>query len=198
MTNSNDIELIDCDGVIRDFVKILNKVYNREYPDNQFHGKITEYNLSKVYPIGEDIGKFYSELFAEEIYTQAEVFPGALKFLNELVKYKKIYIFTTQPNKKVEEYTEYWLNKNNIPYDSLIFTKDKRLVKGQYLLDDYTKNLERVSEAKSSIPICFNQDYNQDWKGPRVYNYNKFLEIIKNDKITTQSELETFLLNNNL
>jgi len=196
MQDYREIELIDCDGVIRDFVGKLNDVYNREYSDKKFYGKITSYDLSLFYPIGKEINNFYAEIHAKEIYTRAEVMPGAIEFLNELMKHKKVYIFTRQPSKQAEKYTEEWVDVNKIPHDSLLFTEDKRLIKAQYLLDDYTNNLKKVSDAKSSIPVCFNQDWNQDWNGPRISYYNKFLEIVKNDKITTQSELETFLSDN--
>ena len=57
-----------------------------------------------------------------------------------------------------------------------MFTQDKSEFIGDYLLDDCTANLERIRQERNSIPVCFDQPWNQDWKGLRVESYNKFLE----------------------
>ena len=175
--NPEEVELIDFDDVIREWNPHLNKIWNRENPNNQ-KSLPTAWDLKKHY--GPEIVEFYQVTHAEEIYIKAPLIKGALEFLHELSKIKFIYLVSTQPNQQVEEYTRDYILKNTVPFNELIFTKDKSSVKGNHLLDDGTHNLERVLEIKSSIPVCFNQSWNQDWKGLRVYNYNEFLDIVKN------------------
>ena len=169
---------IDIDGVIRDFVTKLTEVYFRENPG---HKQIRNdaYDLAYWFPIGKEIYKFGYETHAEEIYTEASSYPGAKEFLKKLNKDYKLIFVTHQPNKSLESLTIKWINKNELPYQDIIFIKDKSIFKGGYLLDDCTQNLQRISEVGNSKPICFNQTWNQDWNGQRVNSYDKFLEIIK-------------------
>ena len=170
-------ELIDLDDVIRDFNPHLNFVWNRENPNNK-KNLPRSWNLSENY--GHGINEFYQEKHAEEIYTKAPVIPGAIRFLEELMRIKQVYIITKQPNKKIEEYTKYWIKKNKVPRDELKFMQDKTKIRGNYLLDDAVDNLEAVKNARSSTPVCFNRKWNREWTGLRVYNYDQFLDLVRN------------------
>ncbi|MBI2004015.1 hypothetical protein HYS72_00970 [Candidatus Pacearchaeota archaeon] len=168
---------IDIDGVIRNWAGKLSEIYFRENP---VHKQIRNdtYDVGCWFPIGKEIYKFGFEVHAEEIYTEAQVYPEAKEFLKKLHKDDELVFVTHQPNKNLEYLTIKWINKNELPHDCILFTKDKSKFKGDYLLDDYTKNLQRISMVRNSIPICFNQPWNQDWNGQRVNSYDKFLEII--------------------
>lgn len=168
---------IDIDGVIRNFTGKLEEVYLRENPTHKILRRDV-YDLAHWFPIGKEIYKFAYEIHATEIYTKASLYPGGKNFLTKLAKMSEVIFVTHQPNKNLEYLTLEWIYKNELPHHDVIFTKDKSNFKGDYLLDDYTENLKRVDEMKSSRPICFNQPWNQDWKGQRVKSYNEFLEII--------------------
>ncbi len=175
--NPKETELIDIDDVIKDWNPYLNYVWNRENPHNQKSLPQT-WHLAEHY--GLEIIPFYQIKHAEEIYTKAPLIPGALDFLNELRKIKKIYLVSSQPSKETEEYTEYWIINKRIPFDLIKFTNDKGSIKGNHLLDDGVHNLESALNSKKSVPVCFDRKWNQDWKGLRVYNYNQFLDLVKN------------------
>jgi 5'(3')-deoxyribonucleotidase len=172
-----NIELIDVDDVIRSWNHFLNYIWNRENPNNK---KPIPKTWDIVAHYGSEIIEFYQVKHAEELYTNAPVMEGALEFLYELKNIRDIYLLSTQPNKEIEEYTEYWLIKNSIPFTDYKFTHDKSEVKGNHLLDDWPRNLEKVLQAKSSIPVCFDQPWNQDWKGQRVKTHQEFLNIVRN------------------
>src|SRR3989344_9106796 len=117
-----ETELIDIDDVVRDWNQHLNFVWNRENPHRK-KGLPQNWDLKKHY--GPDIVEFYQVKHAEEIYTKAPVIPGAIEFLIELSRIRAVYIISSQPNKQIEEYTEYWLKINKIPRDGTIFTHKK-------------------------------------------------------------------------
>lgn len=169
---------IDVDGVIRNFMDKLIEVHLRENPGHKLIRKDI-YDLSKWFPMGKNIYEFAFETHAEEIYLNSRLYPGAQGFLKEIVKKNELTFVTKQPNKMLEELTLEWINKKELPYHSIIFTKDKSVFKGDYILDDYAGNLQRVLDIGNSIPVCFDRPWNQDWNGPRVKTYNKFLKIIE-------------------
>ena len=171
------VELIDVDDVIRDFNGCLNKLYNKYHPKNQ-KSSLTTWDMTKHY--GPDIVNFYQIKHAEEIYTTAPIIPGAIEFLLELSKVGVVHLISSQPNKQIEQYTEYWIKANNVPYDELTFTHKKGDYEGNHLLDDATHNLEAAFNSKKSVPVCYNQLWNQDWKGLRVYNHREFLDLVRN------------------
>ena len=175
--NPKETELIDCDDVIRDWNPFLNQIWNRENQNNQKPLPMA-WDLKKHY--GPEIAEFYQVKHAEEIYTRAPVIDGALHFLHKLRKIRQIYLVSSQPTKQIEEYTKYWIIDKQIPFDYYKFTHDKGSVKGDHLFDDGIHNLESALNSKNSIPVCFNQPWNQDWKGLRVYSHQEFLDIVKN------------------
>ena len=169
---------IDIDGVIRDFFGKTEEVYFRKYPSHKLIRRDV-YDISLWFPIGKEIYKFAFETHSKEIYTRAQTYKNAFDFMIKLRRNNHVILVTSQSTKNLEELTKKWLEIKKIPYDELIFTKDKSEFIGDYLLDDCTANLERIRQERNSIPVCFDRPWNQDWKGFRVKSYNEFLELIK-------------------
>ena len=168
---------MDVDGVIRPIHPRLVEVYleyNPEHkvaPIKQWH----TYDISPYFPIGKLIYKFWFEDHADEIYLTVKPSPGAIEFIELLRRDNEVVIVTKQPNKHTEELTEEWLSINKILNHGILHAQDKGIFEGDIILDDSTKNLEDVLQARSAIPVCFNQPWNQDWQGLRIYNYKQFL-----------------------
>ena len=171
---------IDIDMVLRDLTNQLVKVYKKYYPTHEVVPleKWDKYELGGYFPIGYKIKCFFFHEHPEEIYLQAKIYDGALEFMRELKrKENDITVVSSQPTKYLEHLTKGWLHRNEIHYDHYLFTEDKSEFKGDLLLDDYTGNLVKVLDGKNAVPVCFNQPWNQDWKGNRVYTYKQFLDI---------------------
>jgi len=175
---------IDVDGVLRKLFERLREVYLEYYPTHKV-AHIEEwgdYNIAKYFPIGKKIYPFWFKWHADEIYLKAATYNGAIEFMRDLKQNGEfVIIVSQQPNKHIEFLTNKWLiDINKIPHDSIIFTNDKTSFRGSFILDDYTKNLEKILNAGTAIPVCMDRPWNKDWKGLRVYNYNDFLDIIRN------------------
>ncbi|MEK6907080.1 MAG: hypothetical protein AABW45_00990 [Nanoarchaeota archaeon] len=174
---------VDADGVLRNFHDRLREVYLKYYPNHQVPtiDKFQKDGLQHYFPIGDNIRKFFSEEHPKEIYLGAYPYPGASDFMDEL-RYlcNEVVIVTNQPNDLAKQLTKEWFVREKIRYDRILFTKDKSEFEGDYLLDDRVPELENILRGKKSVPVCFNQPWNQDWKGLRVYNYQEFLDIVRN------------------
>ena len=66
------------------------------------------------------------------------------------------------------------------PDNAKLNDADKSEFEGDYLLDDRCPELENILQGRKSVPVCFDQPWNQDWKGLRVHNYQEFLNIVRN------------------
>ena len=165
---------IDIDGVIRNFANKVYKTYIKKYPEhkNLITPQIT-WNMGDSYPIGKEIYKFIYEDNVEEIFSNAEPYPGAVDFINSVSNIMPVAFITAQ-NCGIEKYTLEWLKNNNNTYKHIFFTSNKKLINVTFLLDDKTGNLNDIKNT-NIIPICYNQPWNQDYTGFRIFNYNEAL-----------------------
>lgn len=75
------------------------------------------------------------------------------------------------------------LKSHNIPYDEIIFTRDKSLYCSKHdvvlLIDDSTDNLDSL-KGTNCVPICFSAKYNEDFNYEyRVFDWNNAYNVIK-------------------
>ncbi len=170
---------IDIDGILRNFVSSVERVYKEHYPEHKVLDR-SDYDLKTWFPIG---GKIYDFVFKDnvkEIYLYAKSYPHAVRFMEYLgdLGYK-VTIVTSQPNEDCIYYTKKWLEKNEVYYDKLIFESQKAEVKEiDVLLDDSTKNLNEFAET-DRLAVCMNRSWNKDYEGPRVKTYKQFIEMIE-------------------
>lgn len=56
---------------------------------------------------------------------------------------------------------------NHFPRPDIVLASDKTLIDADVLIDDGIHNLE----VFPGIPICFHRPWNEEWDGPRVYDF---------------------------
>lgn len=163
---------MDVDGVLRNFAESLVEIYRLHYPKHQVTPikDWKQYALEGYFPIGTDIYKFFTEEHPLVIYSQARPYPAVRGQLSDLREKNRIVTVSYQPSKHIEELTMDWLRHYGLLGVSEIFVKDKSKVKGlDLLVDDCTENLEGVRRAATTtIPVCMDRPWNQDWTGVRV------------------------------
>jgi 5'(3')-deoxyribonucleotidase len=163
--------LIDLDGVIRDFVGSLVKVYKNKYPKHDIK-PITSRRLEDFFPIGEGIYHFIENGNIQEIMEDAEAYPGTIEILHKWKTKFEIVVATAQPEFSRNS-TILWIGKNNIPTNEIHISYNKSSLNGMALLDDFSDNLADFA-ATGRIAVCLDQAWNLDWKGPRVKTVNEF------------------------
>lgn len=153
---------IDCDDVLRDIIKNMIDVYNKEYKDNKTISDLTEWGVDNIFPkIKETTGSTASDYFflthSKEVFSDSKVISGAKDAIEKLRKFGKVIIVSYQKNDENRGRTLEWLSENNIEYDGLCFLKDKTLIHADYLIDDNDWNFNGCN-CKHGILI--NQPYN--------------------------------------
>lgn len=173
---------VDIDGVIRDFVGSVLKVYKRVYPEHRIL-PVNSYGLQPFFPDYQGkISNFYSVDYAGEIYGKARVLPGSCEMLRQLqMMGHTVVLVTAQPNDGVTDITREWVRFNMIPHDELVFATDKSKVDVAILLDDGMHNL-KACEGSRVRPVAWDKSWNKGWVGRRVSNYTDFIkDVLKRD-----------------
>ncbi len=179
--------LIDLDGVIRDFVGSLERVYKNAYPDHRVL-PVDSRRLEDFFPIGEEIYSFMNNGSIDTIMVEAEPYPGAIEALNRWEKKYELVVVTAQPeNWRAANYV--WIGKHNIPTNEIHVVFDKSKIDGFALLDDFDYNLEAFA-ATGRLAVCMDRPWNQKWKGPRVKTVEEFFQMIRDAKIDGHYESE--------
>ncbi len=167
--------LIDLDGVIRDFIGSLIKVYNRVHPNHDVL-PVNSRKLEDFFPIGHKVYDFMEPGYIEEIMEEARAYPGALEALNRWKNDFDLVVVTAQPDiSKASTYI--WIGKNNIPANEVHITFEKSKIDGIALLDDFSDNLEEFAET-GRLAVCLDQPWNQHWKGARVKSVDEFFRMV--------------------
>ena len=191
---------IDIDGVLTDIEKWQLDYGSKFYYEN--------YNKEIVNPKGYETNDIFNstfecdDLFWDKYFKEYSINVEARKFASEVIlKLKqdgyKINIITARGSflshssnvmskKENEQVVKDWLKKNDIYYDSLIFSSEDKLDicidnDINIMIEDKVDNINKIS---TKIPvICFNAGYNEECKGEnifRVYTWYDIYNTIKN------------------
>lgn len=176
---------IDVDGVLRDMLSAMCGIYNTVYNDNIQPCDIKDYDVDVSFPKCKEIDGisakyFFFNEYEYEIYNHADVLPNAkeaIDILHNLGYY--IVIVSHQESYLNRHDTLVWLDNKNIYYDSICFTKDKSIIKGNIMVDDCVENLKQCDNNEEEL-ICIKAPYNENdnffTKVPSLYHYARFLE----------------------
>ena len=177
---------IDMDGVIRDMFYPMLCLYNNRYGENLSLDDIVEYDVNVVFPKCMEIdGIRASEFFfgenSREVFLDGSFpYEGVAYWLNELRKYgHRVVIVTMQYGILNKEYALRFLDRYNIGYDDIMFTSEKWMVSGDYLVDDNPLFLEdpRDNSAKVVIDMPYNREVSAGKRyGSLVGFIKEFLE----------------------
>ena len=159
---------IDVDGVLRDIVSTMCSIYNEEFGTSLKPCDVTEYDVSISFPLIEKKYNFSANYYFFVLHGK-KVFRTSPKFLDvddAIQKLRdlghRITIVSSQESVENKIDTLKWLHYNEIYYDDICFTKNKDIVKGDYMLDDYPKNL--IELTGNTQPILILQPYNRKCK----------------------------------
>lgn len=175
---------IDVDGVIRDIFTVMCKIYNEDFKENITVDNIFDYDVDKVFTkIKENWGisatEYFFEIHSKELFLFSKPYNDVKMAISELKKAgHKIIITTWQFTLMNKVNTLYFLSLNDIPYDDICFTKDKWLIKADWIIDDNPEFI--YNEKENAKKILVNMPYNKDidYDGIRVNNLKEAIKII--------------------
>lgn len=152
---------IDVDGVIRDMLGALCKLYfafdpsvNRDF--------IRNYSVNVSFPlirehIGIDAHDYFFKHHSDDVnFNMAVPFHGAKEAIEELKRYGyKIVIVTKQDSYESKMNTLKFLSHYGIYYDDICFTGDKWMIESEFMIDDniefLSNKLENTQKEKRFI-----------------------------------------------
>jgi 5'(3')-deoxyribonucleotidase len=142
---------VDIDGVLRNILPTMCDLYNNAFKTSLQPSDIVDYNVSDAFPFIEyDLGMtavdYFFNINGKEVFRYSKPYDGAIEGINKLHNLGyKITIVSSQAtvNNKID--TLLWLRDNDVYYDDICFTSDKDIVKGDYMIDDYPKNLFNIT-----------------------------------------------------
>lgn len=192
---------IDIDGVLTDEYSFV-----LDYGTKYFSEKKIKYNLhNDIYDsenIFEVTEKQYNDFWEKYIFYYSEnilIRP----FASEVIKRLKsdgndIYIitsrsFTTYENKykaKMQNIVKEWLDKNNVVYDELIFSRNKSDICKEknidIMIEDKPENISLIS--KDRLVICYDHPYNNKLTNENIIRCYSWFDIY--DKIIHFSDIK--------
>lgn len=168
------------DAVITDLEKRFLDIWKERYPKKAFipFEERKTFYVADQYP-AEEKSNIFEILTEKGLYFSLEPIPGSFEALNEMKEVSSVYICTSpltsnpyclqEKNDWVKKFmgTE-WLQK-------LIITKDKTLVRGNYLIDDKPEITGLL--APTWEHIIFDQPYNIHIQNKRRISWDNWKEI---------------------
>lgn len=171
----------DVDGVLRNFVGSVYRVLKYYYPDRvpEEQPIHKSWYMSNDYP-DFDRQEYYDLIFdvhAEEIFSQADPYDGAIDFLDKLYEIEgHDLLIRTHQNDKTAMVTFDWLLNHGANFDGYFVSKamDYKNYMNTIIIDDKPDNLFYNSNG-----ILMDRDWNQDIEFPRrACNYQEVLNYV--------------------
>lgn len=164
------ILLVDIDGVCRNFVPSLVRIYTETFGEKPIV-PIQAWDMKNSFPrLVNPVDFFFlQERNARYIFRESPMMEDCLDSVLRIANDFEIKFVTAQYDGN-EEHTLYWLEKHGLGGFPVIFEWDKHKIDGQALVDDAVHNLQAFAET-GRVAICFTAPYNWDWKGLRVHTW---------------------------
>ena len=171
--------LLDMDGVVADFIKELLKQYNYLTGENVKKGDITHVNASKCVHDPLTLKRLINGV---GFIRNLPPIPGAIEGVETLVRQGHDVVFVSNGTNCITSGHEKrdWLNyhfSKTWQKAPLVLTYHKHLVRGDCLVDDNPRNLEKLDP--STTPLIWHCPYNTGvQKYTRVYDWSDLLDWV--------------------
>lgn len=184
--------LIDLDDCLNNLSEVWIKLYNQKYNDNLIFNNITDWEIHNI--VKPECGmKIYEMLKTEGMFSKlVEPIEEAIEATEILSRYFELYILTScgDPQCIKEKYEFIETHYPHISTSDIITCKNKALITGNYVIDDYHENLKPMKCEKKFL---INKPYNFLMELPndiiRVTNWSDILWIIAMDYPELMEEL---------
>ena len=177
--------LVDCDGVLADFVGRFLERVNARLGTMHRREDVTEYNISRA--LGwtpEQEHQAYS-VVEPGFCTGLDVLPGAREGVEALQRFGEIYVVTSPwlSCSTWEHERRQWLERHfGIPALRVISTEAKYVVSGDVLIDDKVEHLDAwAHDQRCGWPLLWLTPHNARalCRWPRVATWDGLVELIQ-------------------
>ena len=164
---------IDVDGVIRDIITAMCRIYNKNFGGKLCPDDIDNYDINTNFAeipnrTGMTPVDYFFREHADLIFEYvSQPFEGVKESIDELRNNgHKAVIVTWQFNLDNIMHTLRFLDVHGIRYDDICFTKDKWMIKGDYLIDDNPEFImdKRDKSKKIIVDTPYNRNVSKKYK----------------------------------
>jgi 5'-nucleotidase len=178
--------LVDVDNVLENLNMIWVQELNKKYQTDVKMEDITDWEIKKFFP-GLSKSQVFSPLHKRQTWDYLEPIPGSQDMIKRLINEGHEIILVTASHPQTVLYKFNFLDKYFpfIPFQDVIVTSRKQMVRGDVLIDDAPHNLESGEYKGILMDMPYNRNYDEKAKGfIRVHNWNEIYEAI--NKITAE------------
>ena len=172
--------LVDMDDTIEDLLGAWLTYLNEKYGLNVQKDDITQWDISKAFPM-LDKNQVYEPLLKDEFWETVKPINGAPEVLKNMIDDgHKIYIVTASTYHTLPAKMESVLFKY-FPYftwNDVIVTSNKQMIKGDVLIDDGIHNHIGGEYLSILMSAPHNLDLNEGEGIIRVHNWKEIYEVI--------------------
>ena len=180
---------IDVDGVLRNNLGILVKLYNDTYR-NVYHKNldmtvddVKKFKVEESFPLIEEIvhvkpSDFFFHLHAKDVFLDAPAYDNIKECINRLKEVADVVIVTYQKDYINKKFTLEWLEKNGIEPNGICFVRDKTLIHADALIDDNDWNF---LGTHCSTSVLVTQPYNKDVNLDELITKTNSKQIVRVD-----------------
>jgi 5'(3')-deoxyribonucleotidase len=187
---SKKIVKVDIDGVLRDTFAKMCEIYNNEFGTSMTTEDIHTYDVNVSFPLakdkyGDSRAYFFDSSNTPVVFGEAKPVKWAAESLRLLRESRfHIAICSHQPTAVSREITLRFLDSYNFKYDSLHFTKNKWIVRSDYIIDDCPDFILHPNETAQKI--CITYPFNLYIGNPEIWRADNIFEavqlILKNER----------------
>lgn len=171
---------VDMDGVVADIMTEWLALYNRDWHDCLGPEDIPRWGIHHLFKRECNVN-VYQYLAVPGLFARAPVIEGAVKALKELHEEQHdIYFATASPINSTTAFGEKceWVDEH-FPFiggRKVIGIRDKHLLQGDILIEDYPENLKKFS----GLRILFDQPWNRSEEDGfiRCHDWNQVLSAV--------------------
>ena len=159
---------IDVDGVLRNSVDTMLKIYNQNFNESMKEEDWKFYSVAETFPkIEEKLGIsahdfFFSRHNGECVNRYSDTYDGVIEAMQKAHDDgHSLHIITYQPSYKNKLHTLMWLEDTRIPNDTVTFCTRmaKNLPDVDIIIDDNPKYFQEINADRC---ILINRSYNED------------------------------------
>lgn len=179
--------LLDCDGVLSDFIggalAVINELYGTAFTREQ----ITEFDFTKSLGMSPAAAAACKRAIgtASGFARHLDVYPGAVDGVRQLQEISEDYIVTSPWNSNSTwcHDREWWLDRHfGIPHARVIHASAKHLVVGDVLVDDKTSTCAAWRAAHpAGIAVRWQTPHNRldAWDGESTANWAVLVDLVR-------------------
>lgn len=179
--------LLDCDGILSDFVGGYLQLLNQHTGLRPDREQIDQFDIGAALGLtAEQSARMKRAIGSEaDMARWLDVYPGAVEGVRRLQTIADVYIVTSpwNSNPTWTHDREHWLKRHfDIPHSRVVHTSAKYLCRGDVFVDDKVSTVVHWQvEYPTSKGVVWDTPHNRKelWSGPRTSSWDALVEIVQ-------------------